>query len=258
METPGFEQAIWYLGMAATAALIVCLWLNGLFRVYRRLFLYLSIDLLHSLLSLLVQSNQNVYARIYFTFVTLKIVVAVFVVSELYRLVLADHPALAAFGQKVVAGILGLAGVIAVSGLVMDHSATPARYPVLKGFRVFERTMDAWMAIFLLLIACFLVWFPVRMKRNVALYVGGFVGWFLARSSMLLFINLVPPESRHPFSTAILMVELLCLSLWLVGLRPEGENVTTVTGHRWNPEALTHLTGQLGSINANLTRLGRR
>src|SRR6266436_2634127 len=190
MQAPDFEQAIWYLGMAATAALMVCLWLNGLFRIYRRLFLYMSIDLLHSILALLLQSNPNVYARVYFTFRTLTIVVAVFVVSELYSLVLADHPALAAFGQKVVAGILALAGVIAVSGLVMDYSTTPVRYPILKGFRVFERTMDAWIAIFLLLIACFMVWFPVRMKRNVALYIGGFVAWYLARSSMLLFINL--------------------------------------------------------------------
>src|SRR5258708_27479322 len=88
------EQAFWYRGMAATAALIVSLWLNGLFRVYRRLFLYVSIDLSESILALLLKSNPNVYARIYFTFETLKMVVAVFLVMELYRLALADHAAL--------------------------------------------------------------------------------------------------------------------------------------------------------------------
>jgi hypothetical protein len=171
---------------------------------------------------------------------------------------LADHPALAGFGRSVVAGVLAAAGLIAVSGLILDYSAKPALYPILSGFRTFERTMEGSMAVFLLLISCFVAWFPVRMKRNVALYIGGFVAWFLARSSMLLFINLVPPESRHPFSVVVLLVELLCLLVWLIALRPEGEEVTTVTGHRWNPGAMEHLTGQLGSINASLARLGRQ
>jgi hypothetical protein len=258
MQAPDLEQTIWYLDVAAEAALIVCLWSNGLFRIYRLLFLYVSIDLGHSLLSLLFQSSRNVYARIYFTFETLKIIVAVFLVLEVYRLALVDHPALAAFGRKAVAVVMGAAGVIAASGLLVDYSAAPARYPILSGFRSFERTMNTWMAIFLLLISCFIAWFPVRLKRNVALYIGGFVVWRLTRASMLLMLNRVAPESRHPFSIGILLVELLCLLVWLVGLRPEGEELTTVTGHRWNPAEMERLTGQLGSINAGLARLGRR
>jgi len=252
-----FENTIWYLDIVVGAAVIVRLVMSGLNRVYRCLFLYLTIDLLHSLLTVLFQSDANVYALIYFAFQTLKVIVAALVVLEVYRLALLDHPALAAFGRKVVVGVLAAAGLVAASGLVMDYSSTPARYPILKGFRVFERTMDAWMALFLLLICCFIAWFPVSLKRNVALYIGGFVVWFLARSSMLLFINLLPPESRHPFSVVILAVEFLCLLAWLTGLRPEGEELTTITGHRWNPAEMERLTGQLGSINARLARLAR-
>ena len=228
-----------------------------MYRVYRRLFLYLSLDLLHSLLALQFQSNVYLYGWIYFVFQTSKVIVAVFLVLEVYRLALADHPALAAFGRKAVAGVLAAAGVIAASGLVLDYFAAPAHYPILKGFRVFERTMDAWMAVFLLFISCFLAWFPVRLKRNVALYVGGFLAWFLARSSELLLINLMPERFIDTFSIGILLVELACLMVWLVGLCPQGEEVTTLTGHRWNPGAMDRLTGQLGSINASLARLGR-
>ena len=253
-----FELTIWYLDIAGAAAVVVSLWLNGLYRVYRRLFLYLSLDLVQSLLAALFQSNVYVYGWIYFVFRTLKIVVAVFLVLEVYRLALADHPALAALGRKTVAVVMAAAGLIVASGLVIDYSAEPARYPILKGFRVFERTMDGWMAVFLLLISCFIAGFPVRMKRNVALYIGGFVAWSLAHSSMLLLINLMPPQFLGSFSIAILLVEFVCLLVWLVGLRPQGEEVTTLTGHRWNPGAMDRLTGQLGSINASLARLGRR
>lgn len=258
MPRPDVEQIIWYLDMASAAALIVCLWLNGLFRIYQRLFLYVSIDLAQSLLSLLFQPSRNVYAGVYFAFETLKIVVAVFLVLEVYRLALAEHPSLAAYGRKVVAGVMGAAGLIAASGLLIDYSTAPARYPILNGFRSFERTMNAWMAIFLLLISCFIAWFPVRLKRNVAIYIGGFVAWRLTRASMLLMLNQVAPGSRQPFNIVILLVEFLCLLVWLVGLSPQGEEVTTVTGHRWNPDAMERLTGQLGSINDSLARLGRR
>jgi hypothetical protein len=252
------EQTVWYLDMAAAAALIARLWLSGLSRIYRRLFLYLGIDLAHSLLSLLFQSSRNVYAVIYFVFETSKIVVAVFLLLEVYRLALADHPALAAFGRRTVAIVLGVAGLVAAAGIAIGYSAQPARYPILNGFRSFERTMNTWMAVFLLLISCFIAWFPVRLKRNVALYIGGFVVWRLTRAAMLLILNRVPPESRHPFSAAILLVEFLCLLVWLIGLSPQGEQVTTVTGHRWNPGAVAQLADQLGAINANLARLGRR
>jgi len=244
--------------MAGAAALMVCLWRNGLFRTYRGLFLYLGIDLLHSLVAAPFRPNQDAFGWIYIGFRTLKIIVAAFVVLEIYQLALAGHPALAAFGRKTVGGVMAAAGVIAVSGLIIDYSAAPARYPILKGFRVFERTMDAWMAVFLLLIACFILWFPVRMKRNVALYIGGFVVWSLARSSMLLFINLMPARVLRSSSVAILLVELLCLLVWLVGLRPRGEELTAVTGHQWNPGAMERLTGQLGSITARLARLSSR
>jgi hypothetical protein len=258
MQTPDFEQALWYLDVAATAGVSVALWVNGLSRVYRRLFLYLNVDLITSVLGILFQSHRNVYALIYFASQTLKFVVAVFVVLEVYRLALADHPALAAFGQRVWLGSLAVAGVISVSGIMMEYNAQPARYPILSGFRSFERTMNTWLAVFLLLIACFIAWFPVRMKRNVALYIGGFVAWFLARSSMLLILNRVPPESRHPFVIVDFLLEFACLLVWLVGLRPEGEQVTRVSGHRWDPRAVAHLSDQLGFINSSLARLGRR
>jgi hypothetical protein len=253
-----FENTIWYLDILVVAALIVRLMQNGLSRTYRRLFLYLSIDLVQSLLAALLQSDPYAYGVVYFVFRTLKMIVAVFLILEVYRLALADQPALAAYGRKAVAGVLVAAGLVASLGLAMDYSASPSRYPILKGFRVIERTMDGWMALFLILISCFIAWFPVRMKRNVALYIGGFVAWSLAHSSMLLFINLVPAEARHPFSIVILLVEFLCLLVWLVGLRPEGEELITVTGHLWNPGAMERLTSQLGSINASLERLGRR
>ena len=39
--------------------------------------------------------------------------------------------------------------------------------------------------------------------------------------------------------------------------RLEGEKVTTVVGHRWDPAAMDRVSGQLDAINASLMKLSR-
>ena len=51
----------------------------------------------------------------------------------------------------------------------------------------------------------------------------------------------------------MVVLELACLAVWALAMRPEGEIVMTVTGHRWNPAETEHLLGQFDAIN---TRLG--
>jgi hypothetical protein len=69
----------------------------------------------------------------------------------------------------------------------------------------------------------------------------------------LLLVN------RHPANAAalgdgMLVLSLACLILWLLAIRPKGEILTTVTGHRWNPAETEHLLGQLDAINERLGR----
>ena len=61
----------------------------------------------------------------------------------------------------------------------------------------------------------------------------------------------------HPLSAAMLSISFLCLIVWLFALRRQGEETTTVIGHRWNPARMERLTGQLEAINASLSRLGQ-
>jgi hypothetical protein len=131
----------------------------------------------------------------------------------------------------------------------------PGQSPLLHHFFAFERTMDACLLIFLLLIGFFITWFPVRLKRNVALYIGGFLIYSLARSSGLLLLNILPSQFAWPLGLAMLFVSPACLLAWLLMLQPEGERATVLLGHRWNPAAIGRLTDQLDSINASLARL---
>jgi hypothetical protein len=120
--------------------------------------------------------------------------------------------------------------------------------------------MDATMALFLVLISIFLGWFPVRMRRNVIVYIAGFIAWTLSRSALVHVIN---QWFRNTHLTQIsnivqMCVTLGCLCLWLVGLKREGEARTAVVGHLWNRAEAERLTKQLDSINDSLERLRHR
>jgi hypothetical protein len=145
-----------------------------------------------------------------------------------------------------------------VLGLALDYSVAtePSRW-ILQRFYSLERTMDLWMLIFLVIISAFISWFPVRVRRNNALYLSGFFVYFLSRAVGLLFLNLTP-AARQNLSAAMLAVGAVCLLVWIFALRPEGEKTTVIFGHRWDPAEMERLNHQLEAINSRLMRLARR
>jgi len=185
-------SAIWYLNLAATLALILSLAGNGLFRVYKCLFAYLVADASQTLILMALRGHKNLYAYVYLAGQLLKLLLAVFVILELCRLALAGRPALARFGRNIVSYLLAVAAAVAALGLALERGVPPARSLVLHYFNSFERTMDTWLLVMLFIISVFMVWFPVRVKRNSGLYIAGFGVYFLSRVIGLLLTNRVP------------------------------------------------------------------
>jgi hypothetical protein len=247
-----------YINIAAASALVFRLAMTGLFRLYRWLFVFLTFDVLESVAGAWLRRQPKAYGDLYMTGQSLKLVLAFCVVLELYRLALSDHPALARFGRQTVWYLILGSAVIAGGGLVFDRSLPEGQAWILHQFFSFERTMDTWLAVSLLMISGFIGWFPVIMRQNVALYIGGFMVHFLSRAAGLLLINVMPVRYANALAAGTMIIPLACVLSWLFRLKQEGERQTTVIGHRWDPDAMQRLTGQLDSINANLARLYQR
>ena len=75
---------------------------------------------------------------------------------------------------------------------------------------------------------------------------------------MGLLLTNIAPVLVHLTDVFMMAVAILCLITWTLALRGEGEKITMVLGHRWDPAAMERLTGQLDAINARLIRLSRR
>jgi|SRR5665213_2210849 len=254
----GAERVLAYSNFVAELVLLWRLVQCQLYRTYRSLFLYWLVQALTTVTLLSTPARTFRYLYIYWGTETITVAMAVLVVQDLYRIALLEHPAVAAFGRRSVMAALALAGVIALSGIALDATVLPAgHYPAIHRFATFERTMNFVILIFLLLISGLLLWFPIRVRRNIVVYISGFVLFAASRSLGLLLANLLPQAATLTVSTILLALTLLCLLIWIVGLRPEGERATATPGYRQDPEAMLRLRRQLDAINATLARFVR-
>jgi hypothetical protein len=151
---------------------------------------------------------------------------------------------------------MAIAAIVALSGITLDSTILAGQSRAVHRFATFERSMNIVILLFLLLISVLLLWFPIRVRRNIVVYISGFVLFSASRSFGLLLYNLRPQDARLT-STILLGLTLLCLLIWIVGIEPEGELATATPGYRRNPETMQRLSHQLDSINAALTRYVR-
>src|SRR6185503_8606428 len=237
----GAELAFFYLNVVAELALLYRLIRCRLYGTYRSLFLYLLLQVVESIALLTAGQGTWLYVYIYWGAQSLNIFVALYVVQDLFHIALAEHPAIASFGRRTVLVAMALAAVVALAGVTLDATVLPGHFRTVQRFATFERSMNFVILIFLLLISILLLWFPIKVRRNIVVYISGFVLFHASRSFGVLLINLRPQEATRLISTVLLGLTLLCLLIWIVGIRPEGERVTATSGYHHDPEAMQRL-----------------
>ncbi|MEQ1885576.1 MAG: hypothetical protein ABL967_10980 [Bryobacteraceae bacterium] len=251
-----FSQAISDLNLAASFLLLMRMAASRLFRVYPLLTAFIAIDSLFSICSALIPIRSNVYGYIYMGGTSVELFLSIGVVMEIFSGALVEHPALAKFGSRTVGYVLVGAGVIAAATLGFDETIPKGQSIILHRFFRAERTVDFGVVLFLAGIGIFLLWFPVRMKKNIAYVLGGFGIYYTARSAGLLVINVIVPGYQRAVDNVMLGVSFLCIlaMAWLL----EGEQDQPVRIVRRNSIAAEHLTTQLQEVNSALARLSRK
>ena len=250
-------QLLWYANLAAISALLLRFWATGVWRHSRALFLYFLATAGSSLLLLQISFRSNSYALAFMTCEVVLHALALFTVLELYRIALARHAGLASFGRTGVWGVTGVVTLLALLSALLDRDIPKGQSVILHRFLTVDRTLELAIILFLLLIALFISWFPVKMQRNTALSIAGFSVFYFVRAGGLLAANLMSRSHLEAINAVAIAVSTALLLGWAVVLSPEEANHEVVTGHTWDPEALGQLSRQLDSINTALARLGR-
>jgi hypothetical protein len=246
-----FDRWIGYLASLIEVALLVQFIRYGIARKYDLLLGFFLADVLQTLVEMRLSTYSKWYGEVYFGGQALKFALGAAFAIRLWSLALSRYGALARFGRWALICMLLAAVGVAAGGRVLDPPQGHGQSALMHSFQAIEGTANSMLAAFLAVGVLFLLWFPLRVSRNVAVCIAGFVFYSFQRWAGLLLVNQYPKDAR--LLSAIMSVLLFaCLAIWLAAIRPKGEIITTITGHRWNPAESERLLGQLDSINALL------
>ena len=247
-------QVLQYLNLAAAALLLGRLMTSRLTRSYPFLTAYFAADVMTSVAGIYFSHSRAVFLYVYVVDRVLRLGLGSLLILELYRLSLEGRPALAKFGQRAAGWCMALLVSVAAAGLYLGPAVPAGRRPLVHYLLTFERTMDSVLAAALIVLALFLAWFPVRIRRNSAINIGAFTAYFLAHWAATLAANVWYASTRE-FNVALMGFSLACFFVWIAMLRPAGEARSVVTGSLWDETRMNRLTGQLDALNTRLMRL---
>jgi hypothetical protein len=159
----------------------------------------------------------------------------------------------------VFAGAMTLALVVAFWTLSLEVNARArAHWTPLEQLTVLERGVLSTLVLLIVLMTAFLVWFPVRLPVNLGWHAMVFSLYFLSKSSLILYRNITGSAVDRSVSLAVMGLAGVCLSIWIIMLKPSGESASIVMGHRWDQAEERRLIAQLKDVNSALTKMARQ
>jgi hypothetical protein len=174
-------------------------------------------------------------------------------ILEVYSLVLKNHPGIATLGRKALLGSMGASVLLAFFTLVLDFQNTAIQYPVLENLFLLSRLVMVCLLLFVVLITCCLLWFPIRLNKNTVLHCSVFAGYFMLKAGIFISAR-VFPEQLPNINAAMQLLTALCCAIWILWLTPGGEEIPVTIGHSWDKAQEHRLMEQLDSINRTLVK----
>jgi hypothetical protein len=246
---------LWYINIAACALLIGYILRTKLFKTHPFFLAYFVTDEVQQLLSLAFRSNHNRTAEFYMSGSMLKLVLVLFVIWGITRSAFAGKPTIAEFLKRK-SGYLALGCLlVALASFDLDPTLTWTKNHLLQHVYTIQRTVYSALIAYLLVLSALIAWSRIRVPRNLAIYIGGFMAFFVCESVAFLILNRTGRTAAW-INTVTLTISLACSIGWIAAVRLTNEK-TISTGPRWNPAIFDQLSQQLRNINASLGRFVR-
>jgi len=190
-------------------------------------------------------------------------------VYSLAKAVLAGLPGVFRFSRILLNFVFPLAIVVALSTVRGEYWITGAsRYAdpterlVIVG-SVLDRAISMAALSVLVAILAFILWFPVKMPRNLAIISIGLVVYFGSKTGLALLRTYGAPgaisvTSTELLSTCVSMVVVFCFLYWIIFIDRKGQTTEVRIGHSWHAAEQGRLIQQLESLNLALLRNSQR
>lgn len=254
-----------YLELTFGVLLLAKILASGLGGVYRAFCWFLAADLAGSLLW--VANRATYYVDYRFIFVLDRLVVWVFTcwtVLALLAAVLKNYPGILHLSHRVLRVTLLIFLVIGVATAIPEYAkATSYSYEdwISRSVTlslVMERVVCSVSVLWLIAVLSFLLWFPIEIPRNLAVFCVGFVVYFIVATGGLLAQSFWSVQLRKIASITASSAEAACLAYWFLFLSKAGEVRRSRLSLRLDRQSNERLIAQLETLNRSLVRSSRR
>lgn len=247
-----------WLNIFVALALAWKLWRSGLRTTYPVLFVFLTFSSLALIVFESLPRGTNLYAKVYFALTPLHWLLYFGLAYEIYRRVLEEHQGIATAGRWVVTVGIAVSALVTAGTMLAELSAREQKYPILLAFHVTERAVATALALLLLILSAFLLYFPVLLRRNSLLIVTGLTVYFLFKALLLLMRNMLGPGTIIVISAANQTLYLVITATWLLRLIPQPADAMSGPRASVPKERAEEMLRRLGQMNEVLLRSSGR
>lgn len=186
------------------------------------------------------------------------------IVYALLRDILANLPGILRFARRILNVALPVSALIALVSARVEYSASVAPSLtsnldyVVSVALVLERLVATIAVLVLLVMLAFILWFPVKMPRNLAVFSIGFSVYFSVKATLILIHDFWAQNKYPLMDEGMALILCICLAYWITFLNKAGEQAPVIVGSRWQEGRQAELFNNLEHINATLARSGRR
>jgi len=234
--------------------MVLKLYRTGLFRRYPVFFAYFIFRIPNSIWPIILPRESDNYFYLWVLTDPIGLGFYIFMVVELYKSVFERYRGLYSLGRWV------MYASVAISVTISALSLLPAIRPqAIQGSKIMsyvlatERGVDTALAIFIILMLCFLSFFPLRLGRNVRVHALVFSVFFLSNNFVLVMRSNFGMKFEDWVNTSLLCVVAASIIVWLTMLRSTGED-SRQAPVALGPEYESRLLAHLDSINNALLK----
>lgn len=256
-----------YLSDILALALVIRLSLLRLHSVYRIFCAFVALDLLSSSLFFFEKSlgvHRLDYRIAWTALRPIAWILSLWMVYALVDAMLTNLPGLLGISRKVLNIVFGCALVAAIAAAWVEYfasglAAVRDRLDLALGVSlVFEQIIFTAAVAVLLIMLSLILWFPVQMPRNLAVFSVGFVVFFSVSAVVLLLHTYWRAAGVRLVSDILTYVLAACYGYWLIFINRAGELRPVRMGHSWQPAEQQRLIAQLEAMNATLVSSSNR
>lgn len=252
MSSIPIEDIFWKAGVALTVVLCLRLVLLSLFSEYRALGVFLAFSSVRSIALMTLSRGSEHYGDLYVYSTPLLWFFAILVALEIYSKVLEGYRGLSIFTRRTLVSVLLVSGVGSVLFVALSIGSGMESYPQLRMVLLFEQAVALTLFFFLLLMAAFLLWYPIPLRRNLIVYSFGYSVVLLTFATAVGLRNLRGHSWTRGTNITILGIYAVCLLLWIAFMSIRGESEVRSAAIPRGKSEEKRLLEQLSAMNALL------